>query len=58
MAQLSIVTSVERLDDLTPKLASEFQVVASVRPTQPILELPDVVVKAGSAFLSPKIAKV
>ena len=44
--KLTIVTRVERLDDLTPELAAKFQVVPSMGPAQRIFELPDVVIEA------------
>ena len=56
MPKLTIVTSVEGLDDLTPELAAKFPIVPSVGPGQRILELPDVVVEAHGALLGSEIS--
>src|SRR4029077_7256679 len=53
--KLTIVTRIESLDDLTPELATKFQVVPSVGPAQRIFELPDVVVEARGALLGTQL---
>jgi len=54
--QLAVVTSVERLDGLTPQLTTKFEVMPTMGPAHRIFELPNMIIEKLRALLGTDVS--